>query len=360
MVLRSLSIDRFRNLAPVALQCSPQLNLFIGENAAGKTSILEALYVLGRARSFRTRHLEKAIQHGTEAFNIVGRVLTAEGREIPVGVGRQQNQLVARIDGKPVQRLSDLAALFPLQWVGGNLHRLIEEGPAYRRQYLDWGLFHVKHSYIPTWKRYQKLLKQRNAALRVARSSQEILAWDGEFVAAAEELHAFRLDYVKRLNEVVDQVLVDLLALPGAFHIGYRRGWPADQNLKELMHAGLPRDRDHGFTRSGPHRADLTLLYDEAQVAEQLSRGQQKLLVIGLQVAQAHLLRQLTGCSSVFLLDDLGAELDSDNQAKVMNLLGAIDAQVFATAIELPDRTSWNIENYKGFHVKHGSVSEMV
>lgn len=360
MPVQTISIDRFRNLKPVTLQCSPQLNLFTGANAAGKTSILESLYILGRARSFRTRSLEKAIQTGNDRFQLVARVLAETGRGIPVGISQHEKQLLARIDGKSVKRLSDLAALFPMQWIGGNLHRLIEEGPAHRRKYLDWGLFHVKPAYISVWQRYQRLLKQRNAALRAGRPVAEIKAWDNELATAGETLHAFRHAYVVELNASSQEVARELLDEDAELEINYRAGWRADLPFQEALGVGLEKDREQGFTRCGPHRADLALLYERLPVSELLSRGQQKLLVVALQVAQARLLKAGLAKTSLFLIDDLGAELDRANQGRVMSLLGRLQAQVFATAIDLPDVTGWSMDTIRRFHVKHGCVSEVV
>jgi DNA replication and repair protein RecF len=360
MPVQTISIDRFRNLKPVTLQCSPQLNLFTGANAAGKTSILESLYILGRARSFRTRSLQKAIQTGNDRFQLVARVQLDTGRGIPVGISQHDKQLLARIDGKTVKRLSELAVLFPVHWVGGNLHRLIEEGPGHRRQYLDWGLFHVKPGYISVWQRYQRLLKQRNAALRANRSAPEIRIWDNELATAGEELHAYRDAYTDQLGAASHAVIRELLGESAELEIGYRPGWRADLAFLDALRAGLDKDREQGFTRCGPHRADVSLLCNGLPVSEQLSRGQQKLLVVGLQVAQARLLKEGSARTSLFLIDDLGSELDSGNQGRVMSLLGRLEAQVFATAIDLPDVSGWSMDAVKRFHVKHGCVSEVV
>lgn len=360
MPLRLLTIDRFRNLAPVTIECSPRLNLFLGANAAGKTSLLEAVYVLGRARSFRTSSLEKAIQSGCDEFRLVAQVVTATGRDIPVGMSKSKKQLIARIDGKPVKRLSDLAALFPLQWVGGNLHRLLEEGPLHRRQYLDWGMFHVKQSYIPVWQRLHKLLKQRNAALRTGRSAAEIEAWDGDLSRAGEELHALRSDYLVELEAYLQNVTAELLPLPQPVEIRYRRGWASEESYLQALKAALPGDRERGYTRAGPHRADVVFHYAGQPASEQLSRGQQKLLVIALQLAQARLLKAQREQSSLFLIDDLGAELDQENQMRVMRLLSSVEAQVFATAIEMPNISGWDSAGMKRFHVKHGTIVEVI
>ncbi len=360
MPLKSFSIDRFRNIESASLRLAPQINLFIGENAAGKTSLLEALFVLARARSFRTRNLDKVIRSGEDSFLLVASMGQEGKRDMPVGMSRSDKKLIARIDGKPIKRLSELAALFPVQWLGGNLHRLIEEGPVFRRRYLDWGLFHVKQSYMPAWQRFQKLLKQRNAALRKGRSSQEINAWDIELAASGEALHQLRESYIAELEAVVLRICQELLVLPGIFRMAYRRGWAADQDYREALQASLVKDREQGFTRIGPQRADLAFYYDDRPVNEQLSRGQLKLLVTGLRVAQAQLLKQEVSQTSLFLMDDLGAELDRENQLRVLRLLQSIEAQVFVTAISEPVESGWNSEQMRRFHVKHGGVTEVL
>ncbi|MDT8386761.1 MAG: DNA replication/repair protein RecF [Thiogranum sp.] len=358
--MHNLSIDQFRNLEPTKLSFSRRLNLFTGANAAGKTSILEALFILGRARSFRTRHLDKVTQTGTSGFQIVAKVSLDGGRVVPVGIRRNEKQLIARMDGENVKRLSDLAALFPIQWVGGNLHQLLEEGPAYRRQFLDWGLFHVEQSYIPAWKRFQKLLRQRNAILRKGGAPAEVAAWDAELAKEGTAMHLFRRDYITELQDVFEEIAATLLQLAPSFEIRYRQGWPAEVTYADALRSSVDKDRDQGFTRYGPQRADLAFYHADKSVAERLSRGQQKLLVTALHIAQAKVLKLGTGISSLFLLDDLGAELDTTNQARVINLLGEIDAQVFATAIELPDTSTWTSAELKRFHVEHGAVSEVV
>ncbi len=360
MPLSSLSIEGFRNLDTMTLTFSSGLNLFRGQNAAGKTSLLEAIYVLGRARSFRSSSLDRAISHDQDSFRLVARLQQQTARQIPVGISRKPGQLMARIDGMPVRRLSELAALFPLQWVGGNLHGLFENGPPPRRQFMDWGLFHVKHDYIPVWKQFQKLLKQRNAALRTASSQREISIWDRDLVGCAEQLDVHRADYLARVNSYLVQIMNDFIEDSETLDVLYRRGWLAEKAYSRVLEESLSSDREQGFTRNGPQRADFSLKYRGKPVTEALSRGQQKVLIIGLKLAQAFLLKDLTETPSLFLLDDLGAELDLDNQEKVMRRLAALEAQVFATAIEFPGSPVGEGTENRMFHVEHGKVTEVV
>ncbi len=360
MSLSSLSIDGFRNLEKVSLAFSPGLNLFSGKNAAGKTSLLEAIYILGRASSFRSNSLDRAISYGQGQFQLVAKLQRDSGRVIPVGVSRKPGQLMARINSEPVRRLSELAALFPLQWVGGNLHGLIELGPPVRRQFLDWGLFHVKHEYIPVWKQFQKLIKQRNAALRSASSPREITVWDRDLAICGESLDACRATYLKEINRYLAVIMKDFIDSSESLEIQYRRGWLAEKDYRAVLEESLSTDREQGFTRSGPQRAEFSLKYRGKSVNESLSRGQQKLLVIGLKLSQACLLKKQSGNQSLFLLDDLSAELDRANQDRVMRQLIELDAQIFATAIEFPEIDALSGAAIKLFHVKHGKVTEVV
>lgn len=360
MFIASFSISRFRNLQQTELSCSPQLNLFVGENAAGKTSLLEALYVLARGRSFRARHLDELIQTGQEDFQLVARLNTPEGRQLPVGMRRSEKRLECRIDGRPIKRLSQLAALFPVQWLGGNLHTLVEDGPVYRRQFLDWGLFHVKPDYVSHWKRFQKLLKQRNAALRRCASGQEVQAWDPELAEAGEKLDGYRRDYLEDLLSALAAVNPRFTTLDAPVSVAYRRGWAANSSYQAALKDSFSKDRERGFTQGGPQRAELIFSIDGKPASELLSRGQQKVFITALQLAQSTLLYRQTGKNSLFLFDDLGSELDRANQHIILGLLGTIKAQVFVTAIEEPLLSGDVNADIKRFHVKHGVVTEVV
>ena len=185
MGLQSLDICDFRNIATASLSFSPGLNLISGENAAGKTSLLEAIYCLGRVRSFRTHVSAQPIRDGQSAFRLVGRVLSSAGRQFPIGIERQRSELEVHLDGQPVRRLSDLAGSFPVQIMSGDTPTILNGGPRYRRQTLDWALFHVEQAYREAWQRYTRALRQRNAALRAHMPVKQVTTWEGPDIARA-------------------------------------------------------------------------------------------------------------------------------------------------------------------------------
>ena len=344
MRIATLDISGFRNLRGLRLECSPGLNLVIGPNASGKTSLLEALYFLGRGRSFRTRQPRELIQTGEPVFRVVAVLQTAEGRRIPVGLERDTRELTARVGGVPTRSLADLARQTPVLLLNPDSHRLLEDGPQQRRRFMDWGLFHAEPGFFDAWRRYSSALRHRNAALRSDAANRVVDAWDGELAAAAI-LDRMRETFCKALEGVLRRFIGETLV---GLEVGvdYRRGWPlepAERDFPEWLHAGRDQDRQQGHTRLGPHRADFTIRIAGRPPSEALSRGQQKLLVIALVLAQAELYRHHVGDACILLIDDLPAELDVANRERVMRVLATLDVQLFITAIEpgLLDTALW-------------------
>ena len=357
--MQSLDIGQFRNIETAQLTFSPDLNLITGPNAAGKTSLLEAVYCLGRVRSFRTSDANQLIRYGQAAYQVIGRVGLTDGRVITVGIQRQPGHYDIRLEGQPLRRLSDLAGRFPVQLMTGDSTNILNGGPRYRRQSLDWSLFHVEHRYRIVWQRFARALRQRNAALKSRASISEITAWDGELVEAATSLDRMRRNYLCDLSEYVTRELAVLL--PGRqFDIAYQPGWAKDLTLTEALEKTLDKDRARGYTLAGPHRADFTLLVDKRTAQTHYSRGQQKTIMVGFLLGQVKLQHALNAPKGVFLLDDLASELDAEHQARVLAGLAALDTQVFVTAIDRHALELAPWPSHKRFHVEHGVIREMV
>ncbi len=200
MSLRRLQVTDFRCLQSAALDLDSRFTLISGANASGKTSLLEAIYVLGRGRSFRTRRLEHLIRRGSERFVVFGEV-DAFGRRLSLGVEGSAGGVRAQLGGAKASSLAELAPLLPVQIIDPEIHRLIEEGPSRRRRFLDWGVFHVEPRFVDDWQRFQQALKQRNAALKSRQARQVITAWDGDVVRYGESLSMARSRYVELLAE---------------------------------------------------------------------------------------------------------------------------------------------------------------
>lgn len=334
MSISQLSITNLRNIGSLKLELSAQTNLFYGANGSGKTSILEAAHLLSLARSFRTSKPKHYIQHQQPATVLFSRIRAADG-ELPVGYQRgQDGSLQVRIGGEPIGSLATLAELLPIQLINADTFLLLEGSPSVRRQYIDWGGFHLEPRFLGAWKAVRRVLQQRNSLLKHGRLDPSLrAAWDREFIDRSNELDGYRQAYLDALLPCFETLLAELIELDG-LSLHYRCGWDRKRGLELVLEQGFDRDRQLGFTQQGPQRADLKVKLGGMMAADILSRGQQKLVVSALKVAQGFLLRQQTGRSCVYLIDDLPAELDRQHRQRLCRLLEQLDSQVLVTSTD--------------------------
>jgi len=321
VALGRLQVTDFRCLQSAELHLDPHFTLISGPNASGKTSVLEAIYVLGRGRSFRTRRLEHLIRHGAERFVVFGEVDTLT-RGVPLGVEGSRTGMRARIDGDKPPSLAELALFLPVQIIDPEVHRLIEEGPSRRRRFVDWGVFHVEQSFVGHWQRYQQVLKQRNAALKNHQPRAVTAVWDSDLVRSGDLLTAARARYVATLSPFAERIAHHLLGME--LSLSYRTGWTKDLSLKDALEQSWTHDQETGATQVGPHRAELGIRLNGAPVKDRISRGQQKLLAAALLIAQIKLFPDDSPVQPTLLLDDPAAELDD---AHLGSLIGEVSSQ---------------------------------
>jgi len=354
MSLSRLEIFSFRNLTHVKIQPSAFINVFFGENGGGKTSLLEAIYHLSFGRSFRTRFSNRVIQHNNDKFSVFGEIAS-----VPVGVERKYNgDIRVRLAQEDVRSVSELAKIFPVQLINPDSYQLVTAGPKIRRQFIDWGVFHVElNLFLPLWKKMQRILKQRNAALRLNSKSQaQIKLWDVELVDVAYSIDKLRRDYINQFQPIFKEVLLKLLDI-GDIVLRFHSGWDEKKAFQAVLNESLSRDLLLGYTQHGPHRADLKIYIKDMPAQDVLSRGQQKLLVCALRLSQAILLRQLCQKNTVFLIDDLPSELDAQRREALCCLLSELGAQLFVTGIDNQFfEGMFNKDKTKMFHVKRGEI----
>ena len=357
--LLSLDIENFRNIERASLSFSSTTNLITGPNAAGKTSLLEAIYCLGRVRSFRTLDANQLIREGHPSYRLVGKIGLTAGRMIPIGMERFQGHYRIHLEGRMVQKLSDLAGCFPVQIMTSDTVNILNGGPGYRRQSMDWALFHVEQGYRLLWQRYTRILRQRNAALRAHAPLGQITVWDREFADAAASLDRLRRAYLAELEPYIQNELESLLP-DKSLSLRYLSGWSKDVELQVALKKAFEKDRTHGFTHCGPHRADIVLLVDGRPVQTNFSRGQQKAMILAFMMGQVKMQHALNAPRGVLLVDDLGSELDKEHQSRILLCLREIGVQVFVTAIDAHADHLAEWPMMKRFHVKHGEVREVL
>ena len=361
MWLASLGIQGLRCLRQIpTLEFHTEFNLITGANAAGKTTFLEAIDLLSRARSFRSRQCKELIAKGEKEYVLRGKVEVArEGEEDTSGFQLSQRRtperLELRCDGESLRGLSELASRLAVQAIHSDSHSLVHGSPACRRTWLDWGVFHVEPEYRRRWVAYQRALKQRNATLKARH--QDPAQWDSPLVEAGEALTAMRRWYLKEIQDNVEGFA--RILLPGlTLELSYRPGYDEKKGLAESLSAGLSMSRESGQTLAGPHRADIGLILEGMIATRIASRGQSKLLSCCLLLAQVVFFQEIRGENCVLLFDDLSEELDGKGLERLFEALSGSEAQLFATRIsdhplkQLPQGAPGRV-----FHVEHGQIS---
>lgn len=361
MQIRSLQISNLRNLTAVNIKETGRINIVHGENGSGKTSFLEAIYCLGFGRSFRTHQARQMIQAEAEAFTVFAQLTDKFNNDVRVGFGRnRQGETDSRINGERGQRFSELARYVPVQLITPEGVELITDGPKVRRQFMDWGLFHVEQSDYLHWIQYSRFLKQRNALLRTGRFMQDGgTFWDQKLAESGDALTKARQNYLDALNENLNSYCQQFLP-EMEFSFKLLPGWAERfASLEEALADRLELDLRQGFTSVGPSKAEWQIRVDGADARERLSRGQLKLLMAALRFVQGEHYRQATGTSCIYLIDDLPAELDVDNQRKLCQAIIDTESQVFVTAIDKKSIFDHFSEaETKLFHVEHGALLE--
>ena len=349
MTIRQLSLTDFRNLRSTTLDFDADINLISGENGSGKTSLLESIYVLCQADSFRSHQLRQCVCHGKSGFLLFGRFT-----DFKAGLSKTDKKLEIHVNGEAIKRRSELVRRVPVQIVNADSFALIDGSPQQRRAFIDWCLFHVEQSYSEIWVEFRHALKQRNQLLKSRKDLKLLEYWDQHLVAPSMKLYQMRHRQCDELRQILATELSGLLQdIP--LEIEYRRGWPEGIELKEALHAQRQRDVHSGYTSVGIHRDDLVFTTKGVKATEVLSRGQSKRLCLALLMASLELVSRGTGKRIILLIDDLHSELDSRARQRVYQQLAAMDLQLFVSNIDghPPEGLT---KDFKMFHVEHGMI----
>jgi DNA replication and repair protein RecF len=355
VALENLKIQGFRCLTNVELELDPARNLISGANASGKTSLLEAVFFLSRARSFRTAYLDQLVQDGAGECVVAGRIRDVS-RETSLGVRCTRSKTEARIAGEPVKSLAELAQALPVQVIDPDIHKLLEEGPARRRRFLDWGVFHVEPGFLGIWRRYQKALRQRNAALRQSGDRKTAKPWEIELVEAGNLIHDARVRQIEALQPAVASCAEELLG--ASMELDLRTGWGKESSFQDALEKSWVRDRQYQATQVGPHRADLSVRFLGKGAKNRVSRGQQKMLASALLLGQLDVLKNTLTTDRILLVDDPAAELDQVYLQRLMAAIQKRDIQLLITALA-PEIAGLS-GDFARFHVEQGNVSKVV
>jgi DNA replication and repair protein RecF len=359
MRLERLQLRGLRSISEATLDLAPGFNVLVGANGAGKTSVLEAAFMLSHGSSFRSGARDALTQRGAGALSIFSTVRHDDQRLVRLGLGREGARWEARVDsqGVPVGQLVRECAVVCFE---PGSHALIAGAADERRKFLDWGVFHVEQDFLSAWRRYQRALKQRNSLLRRDSAQDDALyqPWEQELGRSGELIDQWRRGYLDALLPHLRGQASLFLPELGHLALRYRAGWPEGEGLTASLAGQRARDQARGHTTLGVHRADWSLSFENAPQREHLSRGQEKLVALACLLAQAHLDAERRGEWPVICLDDLASELDRQHQAFVVESLLSAPAQVLITGTEIPG----SLEGAPSlvFHVEQGRLTPLL
>jgi DNA replication and repair protein RecF len=354
MYMETLQILQVRNLQTIQLSPGNRLNFITGKNASGKTAILEAIFLLSRGKSFRSPRIQEIIQHNQKTLRVAARINQEQQGAIHTGLEKGYGETIIKYNGNKITTISEQSRAVPLVLVTQESHTLISGAPKDRRHWLDWALFHVEHDYLEQWKVYMKALRHRNFLLKNGENKRELYrAWEQGMIESGRYLAKSRQEYLRQLNVVLQDIVRP--KIPGEITVSISTDWPGPFQEHEVFESSWKNDQKLGYTRNGSHNIDIKFTNENKQIASVFSRGQIKLFICLLALAQAKTQAARTGVAPVILIDDYVAELDSEGCEYLLNQLAESGHQVFLTDTN-EQKYIKNKVLYSSFHVEHGTV----
>lgn len=351
MHLARLHLEHFRNLETTDLALGAGFNYVYGPNGAGKTALLEAVHTLSRGRSFRAGGLNTLIAHGAGEMRLRAEVTGAAQRTLALARSRSGSTTLS-LDRMRCRRMSEFARLLPVNVLLPDAGGLVLEGPAHRRAFLDWGLFHVEPRFLECARRYRRALQQRNAWLKGAVAG-DADPWADALIEYGVALTVMRTRYIERLETTLQEVLGRLAPELDVALSHSDGGFSDGASARKKLSESSARDVKFGLSHVGPHRADLAFRVEGHAAAAVVSRGQAKMLASAAIIAQVALRAEVAGRRGVLLIDDFGAELDDAHVERFIAVLASLGGQVIATSTLAPD---WAREACDLFHVEQGRI----
>ena len=371
-----MKLEGLRNLQPLSIATDADCIIFTGINGSGKTSLLEGIYLLSRCASFRTKNLSSLINYNSNELSCFGEIRQKNLDKIGLVRSRSKRTTKLNLNGTGPRSISDIASVFPTLLITPYTFQLIEGGPKERRKLLDWGLFHVEPAYKENWRKWRKVLLQRNGLLKNDTiPTKEIDTWDDVFLEYSNRITKQRQKYFNLLlknfraeSQPVQSCLQNsefFKDLVKNTELDFYQGWSQKKTLKDVIRENSEFDRRLRSTKFGPQRADMVVKTRGHHASEIFSRGQLKVLITKILLAQLRIIREYGQNSCTVLVDDIGAELDKNNQLSLLESILEEKAQVIVTVLDENHATElyeslYGRHSVKMFHVKHGQISSFI
>ena len=357
MIVKSLELKDYRNYSNLNMQFHNGTNILYGENAQGKTNILEAIYLCGTTKSHRGSKDKEIIMFHEEEAHV--RIIL-EKNQIPHRIDLHLKKNKAKgvaIDGIPIKRQGELFGMLNLVFFSPEDLYIIKNGPSERRRFLDLELCQLDKIYLNQLSNYNKTLAQRNNLLKQISTNRNLLdtlyVWDSKLVEYGRKIIEARSDFVSRLNALVGEIHKRLSGGREELNLQYEPSVRAE-DFEDKLKKSLDRDLYLKMTHVGPHRDDLCFLLGQIDIRKFGSQGQQRTAALSCKLAEIDLVKSVIKENPILLLDDVLSELDRQRQTHLLNSIGDLQTMITCTGLEefINNRFEYN----KIFHVVEGTV----
>ena len=358
MFVESIELNNYRNFDSLKVEFSPGVNIFFGDNAQGKTNLLESIYVSGTLRSHRGSRDKELIRFGEDEAHI--RLFFRKdslSHRLDVHLKKNKSKGVA-VDGVPVRRSGELLGMMHIVFFSPEDLSIIKEGPAGRRRFLDMELSQIDKGYMQQLVAYNKILNERNNLLKQINLYPALIdtldGWD-EQLLAGQFLIKKREEFVYFLDEMMAKIHGQLTGGKEQIKVEYEKNVEAEK-FREQLYSKRNKDISSGTTSVGPHRDDLRFKVGGIDIRKFGSQGQQRTAALSLKLSEIRLIEQVTGEKPILLLDDVLSELDAGRQSWLLESIQDIQTLISCTGLD--DFVNSRISLDKVFRVKEGIVQE--
>ena len=357
MIIKSIDLQNFRNYELQKIDFDSGTNILYGDNAQGKTNILEAVYLSGTTKSHRGSKDQEMIAFNHNESHIK-MIMSRKGIDyrIDMHIKRNRSKGIA-INGVPIRKSMDLYGIINLVIFSPEDLRIIENGPSERRKFIDMELCQLDKIYASNLINYRRTLEQRNNLLRDISFNPSledtIDVWDMQLIRYGREIIARREKFIDQLNDIIKDIHIRLSGGKENLLVKYVPDAKEDE-FEDILSRNRERDIRMKYTCAGPHRDDMIFYIDELDVHKYGSQGQKRTSALSLKLAEIEIVKQLTGDKPVLLLDDVLSELDSSRQNYLLNSIS--DVQTIITCTGLDEFVKNRFQVDKVFHVVKGQV----
>ncbi len=358
MYIKSLKLENFRNYNNISVNFHPGVNILIGDNAQGKTNLIEAIYMMSFAKSFRTRKDRDIIMFDRN-YAKVEAVIEGDDGEQPFSMLIKPDNKYISYDGVKISKMTDLLEKVYVVIFSPEDLKLVKDSPDRRRKFIDRELSKLRPSYYENLYKYKKVLKQRNAYLKEESIQTDILKiWDYKLSEYGTEIIRKRKDFVEKIEKVSSDIHRSITSGKETLTVKYEPNIIYSENMMsdfiETTEKNLEKDLSQRTTSRGPHKDDIKICINGVDVRNFGSQGQQRTAALSLKLAEIKLIKEITGEDAVLLLDDVLSELDKTRQTYLINCLN--DVQIFITTTEISDDVAESFPKGITYHIKNGEI----